>query len=742
MAKIINIPRFEIKRRRILLGLKPRRGLREIDRQKNIWAVTDDDPQFTLKFRFGLRIPAGHYRLSVVGGRHIGRLTNASLYFDSGRGLNECDRINVPFKEEVGGEYAAYIKIERDVRSLRFDPTENGRITFSAQGVLLERMSESAWHAAMSRPIAERALRLSTDGKLRLLVNLFRLLPAHKGAGGAGRLALAFLRYLPEFSNVRVLVASHNESLVSEFPDVDFVVAGTESYSELEDHFQWCDCYFDFLNALRPTYIPRHVVVLSCLLDLQHMRLPTLFSSSELSARMREYGYAVDRADRLVAISNYERENLEFFYGKTNVSVVPLSGFAAEDFIEEQSKVFGRQNPNRQTYLLYPAVPWAHKNHETLIQAAAVLKHAGRRVQFVLTNTDSHPVNKRKLQKLCDRLDVSDCVEFKGYVSEPELIELMRNSSGLVFPSLYEGFGIPLADAMKLGVPVLASKIPAIVEICASAAMYLENHRNPISMAEDIWSFWTDEQRKRELVTEGWSRGQLFSSRRMANEVVEAAKLAVSSRSEQSNSYCSPSVREPQKNLLSLLLLVEERDVSRVEDVQAVVQTMSSLGEAVDLTIAVDAAFLQNANFRRAFAAVAKLIIFDTTTTTSRQAAVEEFARRHNSSDFHMVVDWGNHETISAAQIAAFLQSLRHNPGAKYATAEQGLKDVVIGGAPSELEIIERFEKMRGKGNVIPGIVFRAEGNFRDAHHGTTQFLSAYCSENAFVRVPTARAEI
>ncbi|WP_234717101.1 glycosyltransferase family 4 protein [Ensifer adhaerens] len=677
-----------------------------------------------------------------MGGRHINRLDNASLYYDAGRGLNERDRSRLVFREDATGNHAAYIKIDEDVRNLRFDPTEGGRLTFAAQAILLERLEKRNWDAAVAQPIVKRELKLGADGKLRLLVNLFRLLPAHKGAGGAGRLALAFLRYLPEFANVRVIIADHNQTLVSEFPDVDFVLAGAESYSELEDHFRWSDCYFDFLNALRPTFIPSHVVVLSCLLDLQHMRLPMLFSSSELSARLREYGYAVDRADRLIAISDYERENLEFFYGKKNVSVVPLSGFAAEDFVENNSKVVARRAPNVQTYLLYPAVPWAHKNHETLIQAVAVLKRTGRHVRLVLTNTDSNPGNKRKLQRLCENFDVSDCIELKGYVSEPELIDLMRESSGLVFPSLYEGFGIPLADAMKLGVPVLASKIPAILEICGPAAAYFANHRNALSMADDIWSFWCSRDEKVEAIAAGTGRGELFSSRRMAREVVEAAGLAVASRNTRLNPVGFPRPREPQKNVLSLLLLIEKRDVCAVGDLARTIEQIGSvLGAEVDLTVALDAAVIEHEDFLPALKRVSKLIVFDASWPTSRQAAVEEFARRYNSSEFHMVVDWVDHEMISPAQIIALVHGLRHNPEAKYAAPEADLREVAVGNVFSELDVIARFEKMRANDNVITGVMFRAEGNFRDSHHGTTQFLSAYCSENSFVRVPAIRAD-
>lgn len=722
----------------IELKMKALRGVRLLDKQRYTWAVTDEDPQFGLSARYGLYLQSGFYRLSAVEGRYINRLQGSSLYYDLGRGFNENDRLDLKFRQDEERGFAAYFAINEPVYKLRFDPIEGGRITFSARGFLLERLDEADWSAARARPVHPRRRYEKGDGELRLLVNLFRLLPAHKGAGGAGRLALAFLRFLPEFANVRVVIADHNESLVSEFPEVEFVLASTETFSEFEEHLNWCDCYFDFLNGLRPSYIPRRVVVLACVLDLQHMRLPTLFSQNELEIRLREYGYAIGRANRLIAISDYESENLRYFYGKTNVSVVHLSGFAAEDFIEDHPRTILRPKPYHKTHLIYPAVPWGHKNHETLIQAVAALKKTGRSIRLVLTNTESSPVNREKLVRLCDRFGLGEEVELRGFLSEPELIDLMRKSSGVVFPSLYEGFGIPLVDAMKLGVPILASNIPAVREICGTGAEYFSNHRNALSLAEDIWRFWCADD-KAEKVAARRDRACVFSSRRMAEEVVIAAREAVASQTCQTAN--ASYLMAPQRSVLSLLMLIKSCDgVDPREILRSMEEMQRGLGEGVDLTVAVGSDVISDELALQSFAACDRLILFDAASADSQNSAVEEFARRYNNSEFQMIIDWGERRAFSINQVIAMLQSLQHSESAMYAVVDPSTKDVAVGNKFTELEVIERFEENRARGNIILGVMFRAGGRFQEVRNGTIQFLSAYCSEDDFIRVPAEKA--
>ena len=153
-------------------------------------------------------------------------------------------------------------------------------------------------NASATRTRSGRRVMLAPHGRERMdrprvLMNLVRLLPETQGAGGAGRFVTALLTHLPRHVDLRVAIAAHSEHLSAGFPAIDWIMVPEDTNAYLTDHLRWCQCYIDPLNGLRPTSIDPAVAVISILLDLQHMRMPWLFSASELSSRLAEYTYAV-----------------------------------------------------------------------------------------------------------------------------------------------------------------------------------------------------------------------------------------------------------------------------------------------------------------------------------------------------------------------------------------------------------------------------------------------------------------
>ncbi len=125
--------------------------------------------------------------------------------------------------------------------------------------------------------------------------------------------------------------------------------------------------------------------------------------------------------------------------------------------------LFKPSDEPREHFLVYPARPWKHKNHARLLQAFVDLRREIPGLRLVLTG---------------DGLDVlqnlPDGVECLGSVSHEELAALYRRAACLVFPSLYEGFGLPVLEAMASGCPVAASDRGAIPEVCGDAAVLFD----------------------------------------------------------------------------------------------------------------------------------------------------------------------------------------------------------------------------------------------------------------------------
>ncbi|HVU79675.1 MAG TPA: glycosyltransferase family 1 protein [Gaiellaceae bacterium] len=183
--------------------------------------------------------------------------------------------------------------------------------------------------------------------------------------------------------------------------------------------------------------------------DVQHRDLPRLFSRAERAYRSLAYDRAARRADRVIVISEFVRDRAIEALGLDPelARVVPLG-------VDHDVLVPGR-GP-REPFLLYPARAWPHKNHETLFEAFALVRRTHPELRLVLTG-DDFP-------------SVPDGVEARGRVARAELVRLMQTASALVFPSLYEGFGLPPLEAMACGCPVACSGVAALPEVVGDAA--------------------------------------------------------------------------------------------------------------------------------------------------------------------------------------------------------------------------------------------------------------------------------
>jgi glycosyltransferase involved in cell wall biosynthesis len=188
--------------------------------------------------------------------------------------------------------------------------------------------------------------------------------------------------------------------------------------------------------------------------DLQHEAYPQFFPRPQLSYRRHVYGRSVKASRLVITVSEHVRDDLveRLGYPAERVRVIH-HGVDHERFTPD-----GRP---REPFLLYPANWWPHKNHELLLEAFASVRRERPELRLVLTGSD-HPAG------------LPEAVTSLGRVSDERLVELYRSAAALVFPSLYEGFGLPPLEAMACGCPVAVSRVAALPEVCGEAAVYFD----------------------------------------------------------------------------------------------------------------------------------------------------------------------------------------------------------------------------------------------------------------------------
>ena len=228
--------------------------------------------------------------------------------------------------------------------------------------------------------------------------------------------------------------------------------------------------------------------------DLQHLDLPALFSRGERAFRVLAWHRSIRGAASVVCPSMFVRDRAESLLGvePSRLRVIP-HGIDHTRFSPGASE--------HEPFLLYPARRWPHKNHARLLEAFALLRREQPELRLVLTGGGhSHAV--------------LDGVEVRGHVEPDELVALYRSAAAVVFPSLYEGFGQPVLEAMACGCPVACSAIPALTEVAGGAAVTFDPD-DAESIAAGVRELLADRPLHRER---GLARAAQFTWERAAAE--------------------------------------------------------------------------------------------------------------------------------------------------------------------------------------------------------------------------------
>jgi glycosyltransferase involved in cell wall biosynthesis len=242
------------------------------------------------------------------------------------------------------------------------------------------------------------------------------------------------------------------------------------------------------------------------LLDVQHLDLPELFPRGERLFRRLAYDRAARGTDHVVVISEWVRERVVARLGLDPARVHAIHlGVDHERFSPGGASV-------REPFLLYPARPWPHKNHARLYEAFARVRAERPGLRLVLTGVGH------------DAATLPEGAETLGSVSTDELVSLYRRASALVFPSLYEGFGLPPIEAMACGCPVATSNAGSLPEVVGDAAV-LFDPRDPGSIAAGILEALdrADELRQRGLAR---AAGFTWDATARAHDAVYEAALS------------------------------------------------------------------------------------------------------------------------------------------------------------------------------------------------------------------------
>jgi glycosyltransferase involved in cell wall biosynthesis len=263
---------------------------------------------------------------------------------------------------------------------------------------------------------------------------------------------------------------------------------------------------------------PRIVVTLHDLIWLEHPQLirggplaPLTRQVTHLYARAA-IGHAVARADRVIAISAYTAARAQAYFGlaPSRLDVVH-HGVAHEQFHPPD-----RPPAPRDRYFLCVGNSKPYKNLATAVRAFALCASDLPDVQlFVAGRGDG----QTELARLARELGIAARVTFCGNAEVPALVDLLHGAIALIFPSLVEGFGLPVLEAMAAGCPVVASNCPAVAEVSGSGALLCDPHQ-PAAFAAAMRRLASDAAAAADLRRRGIARAAAFTWPRCAEQTL------------------------------------------------------------------------------------------------------------------------------------------------------------------------------------------------------------------------------
>jgi glycosyltransferase involved in cell wall biosynthesis len=260
--------------------------------------------------------------------------------------------------------------------------------------------------------------------------------------------------------------------------------------------------------------------------DLIYARFP------DAHAGLRDKGmrvlvpWAVRRSDRVIADSHSTRDDLVSLLGVSpeRVDVVPLGlGAVRREQPAPEHEVRARLGLGERAVVLSLSAKRPHKNLLALIGALARLPSERRPVLVLPGYPTAHEL---ELRERASALGVAEDVRFPAWVSSAELEGLWAIARAFVFPSLYEGFGLPVLEAMARGVPVACSNSSSLPEVAGDAALLFDPREEP-AIAQALQRLLSDPALVEALRARGLQRAREFTWERTARLTLESYRRVV-----------------------------------------------------------------------------------------------------------------------------------------------------------------------------------------------------------------------
>lgn len=258
---------------------------------------------------------------------------------------------------------------------------------------------------------------------------------------------------------------------------------------------------------ITPWFVPRKIKIITVIHDISFNSFPQLIKFADLFFLKTLLPLSIRRADKVIGVSEFTQKEIIKYYKldpkKTEFVHNAVGGdFYDQKYSVEELEAIRKKYNLPEKFILYMGTLQPRKNLPLLIEAyAQARKDLGSQAKLVLAGTRGHNFDKR-IDAEIEKSGLEKEIVFPGHIDAKEKPAIFRLANVFCFPSLYEGFGIPILEAFAAGTPVLVSDIPPHREVAGEAAEFF-NPRDKDELTRKLISLCRNASARNDLVEKG-----------------------------------------------------------------------------------------------------------------------------------------------------------------------------------------------------------------------------------------------
>ena len=283
---------------------------------------------------------------------------------------------------------------------------------------------------------------------------------------------------------------------------------------------------------ITPLFVPKSVKKVTIIHDISFNFFPQHIKFSDLFFLKILIPISLKRADKIVAVSQFTKDEIIKFYKINPEKIECVYNSIGDEFLnppadgeisEEHLKEVKNKYNLPEKFILYIGTLQPRKNIPQLIEAFGSIKDKLRDFKLVICGNKKAYNYDKKIENAIKINNLGNNVIFPGFIDEKDKKAVYKLAHVFAFPSLYEGFGIPLLEAMSQSVPTLASDIPSLKEIAGEGALYF-NVASIDDFSKKLYSISIDSDLREKLAKTGKARVSFFSWENSAQKTLAIYK--------------------------------------------------------------------------------------------------------------------------------------------------------------------------------------------------------------------------